>query len=137
MRHDLRYKVIVLLFGLTIIGCMGSEDKQRLEKLHQIAAETPVYPGFKEIGSHDGAHSANAVLSFYYRSTASYDEVKKFYTNDLPPKGWDGPQDRVNADGTVEIEFRKGEYSVSIFYDESATDATDWNYAISYGWRIP
>ncbi|MDQ3819418.1 MAG: hypothetical protein M3362_17310 [Acidobacteriota bacterium] len=127
----------VLLFGLSLISCTSPEERKTLEKLHQIAAETPVYLGFKEIGSHEGANSLNAVLSFYYRSTASYEEVKVFYTKELTAKGWTGPRGEPTGDGTIGINFRRDEYAIAIYYDRSAVQDDDWNYAISYSWRIP
>ncbi len=129
---------LLLLTPMLLLALIKNpDDWKRVQTLHQIAADTPLYPGFKEIGSHEGANSQNAGISYYYRSTASYEEVKVFYTKELTAKGWSGPRGEPTGDSTIGINFRKGEYSIHIYYDGSAVRDDDWNYSIAYSWGMP
>jgi hypothetical protein len=136
--HHLSRKFILisLLMSLLLTACVLEPAAQKkLETLQQIAAQTPVHPSFTEIGSNQSGKSISAVLSFYYQSSASYEEIKGFYTRTLNAKNWGMPKEDTWGGGVQGITFRKGEYSISIFYDSSA--AQEWNYAISYGWNMP
>ena len=134
MKRGSRYKLIVLLFGLSLIGCgMTPEEKKTLETLHQIAAETPVYPTFKQVNSNSVVKSQMATLDYYYQAPAfSYGEVKSFYIKELTARGWNKVKEETYGGNTEGITFRKGEYAITVF--RSSPRDQDWDYALSYTW---
>lgn len=135
MRSNLQHKLIVLLFGLSLIGCMTAEGKKTLDKLRQIAAETPVYPSLNQTNSNYVIKNSGGDLAFYYRSAANYDEVKSFYIKELTAKGWSDAKESTSAGGAKELEFRKGDYYISVFY--STHEREGWDYSINFGWDKP
>jgi hypothetical protein len=127
--------LIVLLLNLSCASRLhNSGDRKNPDALRQIATETPVPLSFSQMSSTNNFKSTGATLSFYYRSAENYEEVKKFYTKELTVRGWSGPEEDTYGGGTQGIRFRKGEYSIAVFYDDVATQG--WDYAITYGWRI-
>jgi hypothetical protein len=128
--------VVMLLLSLLAAGCiLSTDDKKVLETLRQIAAKTSVYPSFSQIDSRYNAKSTSAVVSFYYRSAENYREVKNFYTKELTAKGWGTAEEDTYGGGTQGITFKKGEYTIDVFYDSAASQG--WEYAISYSWERP
>jgi hypothetical protein len=133
MKRNPHYQLVILLLGLLFISCtkIPTSDENRLR---QTAAETPVHPSFSQVGSTISVKNRTAVLTFDYRSRVSYTEVKDFYTKELNAKGWSGPEEGTYGGGAVGITFRKGEYSVSVYYHEE--EGHDWDYAVVYSWGI-
>jgi hypothetical protein len=126
----------MLMFALI----KNPDDQKRLRTLRQIAAETPLYPDFKQFNIAEGAKSTSANVTIWYRVPAystGFDQVKNFYLKELPAKGWSSPEDqrfnRVLNGEARELSFHKGEYRVSIYWEDSSP--TD--YGISYSWRRP
>ena len=79
--NDLKHScavLIVLALSVSFAGCDDRESVQQLAKLRQIAADTPLYPGFNQIRLSDNNKIGDAILTIYYRSPASYDAVKDF-----------------------------------------------------------
>ena len=98
-----------------------------------------VYPGFQPVGEASYSKSMLASVSKYYKSDASYDDVKKFYSAELGPAGWQLTKERNLKDwwrdfGGRELTFGKGQYSVVIEYRGDQAIDPDWNYAINVGW---
>jgi hypothetical protein len=125
----------LLLSGLLFAGCMSSEEKKTLETLQQLAAETPVYPGFSQIGSTDVIKNGRGTLALFYQSPANYSEVRAFYIKELTTRGWRVDEERTYGGNTVGITFRKGEYSIVVNY--SSPRDQNWDYALNYRWRKP
>ncbi len=116
------------------------DDEKRLQILRQIAAETPIYPDFKQINSSEGAKSTSAIVTLWYQVPAystSFYQVKDFYTKELLARGWNSPENfELNRilDGEVrEVSFHKGEYRISVYWEESSPN----KYGISYSWWRP
>ena len=117
-------RVIIALFvALTLAGCIvNKEQKAKLQELHQLAAETPKFPDFQQTDYSDIVKSDRAVVAHFCQSSASYEEVKSFYTKALLSQGWGPPQEESLAkwfdqDGSRRLIFRKGEYTIDINYD--------------------
>jgi hypothetical protein len=125
---------------LLIALIKNPDDEKRLQLLHQIAAETPLYPEFKHVRTSAGAKSTSAVVSVWYQVPAfstTFELVKNFYVQELPAKGWSSPQEasfnRILGGEARELSFHKGEYKLSIFWD----DASPNEYSISFSWWKP
>jgi hypothetical protein len=139
-------KVLILIFSalfapmilLFFVWGYNPQILKTLGNLHQIAAETPVYPDFKEFNSNSVIKEKHGSLSFYYDTpaySAGFGTVKEFYREALLSKGWRLVEEGTYGGNTVGVTFRKGEYSISLYYSEGGTEG--WDYAISYGWDSP
>ena len=134
MPHSMHHKLIVLLCGLFLVGCMSSEEKKTLETLQHLAAETPMYPGFSQVGSTHVIKNGRGTLALFYQSPASYGrEVKGFYIKELTARGWGVDEERTYGGNTLGITFLKGEYSIVVNY--SSPRDQNWDYAINYSWK--
>ena len=131
--------MIVLFIALPLADCtVSSEQQARIQELRRLAAETPKFPDFEQINYSDISKSENTVVAYFYRSSASYNEVKSFYTNALLSRGWTSNQEEplmkwFNEDGSLRLGFKKGKYTIHLEYD-SAPGAY-WNFAVDYGWH--
>lgn len=142
-KWDRRWNSLTLpLLVLTVFlaACEDEESKRHLSLLRQLAAETAVYPGFKQVDVSDHNKHGRARLFLYYNSPATYDEVKSFYSKTLPPKGWElyprqarrGILSDLSESALV---FRKGEYQIAILRESLDQNPTARNYVIGYLWE--
>jgi hypothetical protein len=130
--------VLALALGLALINCgVESEHQKKLLELQQLAAETPRFPDFIQIDSVHISKPGNVVQTYFYRSSAKYDDVKTFYTKMLVSKGWSMPDEEAvtkwfTNDGSKRLAFRKGAYTIYIQY--AADERSNWKFAIDYDW---
>lgn len=127
--------IIVLCFALPLAGCIMS-TQAKLQELQHLAAEMPKFPDFEQVNYSDISKSGMTVVAYFYRSSASYDEVKSFYTNALLSRGWSPVQEEPLAkwskkDGGRRLSFKKGKYTFHLEYD--ATVGSHWKFAVDYG----
>jgi hypothetical protein len=130
-----------VVITLAMMSCtLGGEDTKKLPELQRIAAETPVFPGCSEMGSRHMGKRENAGLTYFYSSSANYEEVKKFYISALVPKGWSYPTEQSVPkwfidDGSKALTFRKGEYTIEVEYD--AAKEARVPFSVDFGWEMP
>lgn len=116
-----------------------NRDDERFKEVEQLFRAIPVYPGSEEVTTSSSSKDRIARLGKVYKSNASYDELKRFYTDSLTRLGWQLERERQVKDwwsdfGGRELRFRDGEYYISIEYaGEKANNG--WNYGISVGWH--
>ena len=115
---------------LLLLFLKNPEDERRLALLRRMAAETPVYPDFKQVSVSEGAKSTGAFLIIMYSSSAGFDDVKHFYGRALTLKGWEVPGGNEFGFGADELIFRKGEYKIAVRY-------RDGEYSVSHLWERP
>jgi hypothetical protein len=121
-------------------SCEDQESKRQLGALRQLTADTPLYPGFKQVHSYDNNKIGDAILVLFYNSPASYEDLKRFYSKTLLANGWVvSPEEErrsgiLHSDSSVELVFRKGEYQIAIQYERDATPSTR-DFAITYVWE--
>lgn len=132
--------LLLLTPFILIVIIKNPDDEKRLQTLRQIAAETPLYPNFKQINSSEGAKSTSAIVTVWYQVptySTSFDQVKEFYVKELSAKGWGSPQEdninRVLGGEERELSFQKGEYRIYISWQSSSPN----EYSIDYSWRRP
>ena len=124
---------------LTLGSCLVTrEEARKVEELKQLAKETPVYPDFEQVDRTEITKSETAVLAYFYRSSASYEQVKNFYNHALAERGWGSPVEEVqtrwfSSDASRRITFKKGKYFIDVEY--SASEDSGWRFAVDYGWR--
>ncbi len=127
--------IIVLCFALPLAGCIMS-TQAKLQELQRLAAETPKFPDFEQVNYSDISKSEETVVAYFYRSSASYDEVKNFYTNALLSRGWSSVQEEPLAkwskkDGDRRLSFKKAEYTFHL--EHEADLGSKWKFAVDYG----
>ena len=122
--------VNILFIALASLGCCTTPgDRQKLDRLHEIVAKTPLYPGFKQIRVSEAAKSSVAYVIISYNSTAAYDDVKQFYIRALTSDGWEFVRESqpIFGEGYKALLFRKGKDTISLSY-------RDGEYGLSYCW---
>lgn len=117
-----------------------NRDDVMLKKLRELAFDTPTYPGFYEVGETSGSRDINAGIYKRYRSSASYDDVKKFYSDVLLTRGWVISEERDLKSFLVKHEwkviiFKKDDLSISIEYKGGDSLMQQYNYSVSYSWN--
>jgi hypothetical protein len=128
-----------LMIGLLFLGCgLSPDQKTKLLELRQVAAETPKFADFEQLDYSEISKSDNSVVAYFYRSSASYEDVKNFYTEALSSRGWSSPQAEsvpkwLKEDGSRRLIFTKGEYIIDVEYD--AAEKQGWRFAVDYAWQ--
>lgn len=139
IKHRPRVPCVLFLLLLALFTGCDEESKQHLEALKQIAKETPIYPGGKQVRANDNNKFGSAVLIICYNAPASYEEVRRFYSTNLIAKGWvlypfeERRQSLLHSDEAVELVYRKGEYRIAIHQGDN--DPTTCNYSVAYVWE--
>jgi hypothetical protein len=98
----------------------------------------PVFPGAIEVGANERSGAGTAIVGKSYKSSASYEDLKKFYLQRLLAEGWefhlDRPLPASNAStGERLLEFCKGEYSLTVQFAGRAA-GYGWDYAVDIVW---
>ena len=135
--------VFLVLFLLFVHWSKESSPNRadtKLKELQQLAAEVRVPSSFREVATHSSSRGMDAGVYKSYHSLASFEEVKKFYSDQLIARGWvlaaeENHESRlIDTDGK-DVEFQKGDMIISIEYAGSKVDDRSWNYSVSYVWR--
>jgi len=119
-------------------GCGPNSDGSKLRELEKIQTEIPVFPLLIETKTDTVSKGRIAVLSKIYKCDAPYDDVKKYYIDQLSERGWQYVGEREIRDwgtdlGGSTFSFRNGEYRLSITYAGSNANY-GWDYAIETVW---
>ena len=77
----------------------------KLRELQGLSSDTPRYPSFQIVNQRYSSRYLDAGVYEYYRSSAKYDDVKRFYSGMLSQRGWT----LDSEDRGRKITFRKGE----------------------------
>jgi hypothetical protein len=131
----------LLLLACAFAASCNQLDPVSQSKLGEIKAiwETlPLYPGIVEVNHSASSGFGRAFMSKSFRSEASYNDIKSFYSEYLIRAGWqlvgERPLKDWNKDlGGQLLEFRKGEFYLSIQYAGKKADY-GWDYAIGVSW---
>jgi hypothetical protein len=128
--------VLIMASLLCANGCLGAGQRVKLQELGQLAANTPKFPDFEQVNYADIIKSDGAIVTYFYRSSASYEEVKNFYSKELTSRGWSGPHEESVAHWLTrigsQISFRKAQYKINIVYDNTGSK---WRFAVDYVWE--
>ena len=129
--------LVALMMGVLFACCAPSlEGQARLQELRRLASETPKFPDFKQVNYSDISKSDTAVVTYFYRSSANYEEVKQFYTSTLLSRGWNSAQEEPIKNWFNEIGrrqmFKKGEFT--IYLNHEPAEHSGWRFAVDYSW---
>jgi hypothetical protein len=105
-------------------------------------SEVPNYSDFNQVGSNSIVKTDTVMISNYYVSKASYEEVRQFYLDRLPQKGWklaeEAPLSSWGEDyGAKQLVFLKAEFMIAIQYEGTRATTVGRNFALSYAWDTP
>ena len=106
-----------------------NRDDAQLKELEQIASSVPTFSDFRSVGMQTSSRAMDAGIYKYYRSSASYTEIKDFYTAELSQRGW------FLVEDSRSLEFRKDDYLIAVEYAGNISKSSDWNFAVSFVWR--
>lgn len=133
-------KLLALLLSLMIVSCFSpAQDRARLMEVNRIWSAFPLYVGMVEVNNSTASGFGKAYVSKTFRCKATYDDVKRFYVEHLSQDGWQLVGERQRKDwerdlGGRELEFRRGDYKVTIEYAGEKSDY-EWDYGIGIGWH--
>ncbi len=131
--------ILALFVALLTFSCGSTKEQQaKREELRRLAASMPKFPDFQQINYSDIVKDGEIVVTYFYESSSSYDQVKSFYTKVLNSQGWNSLGEEANArwferEGTRRLIFRKGMYIIYVNYDADAQ--ASWRFAIDYRWE--
>jgi hypothetical protein len=135
---------VTLLFAFLLLvyywqQTSPNRNDAKLKELRQLAAETAVFPGFKELATYDSSRATDAGVYKHYYSPSSFQEVVQFYSSELSRSGWmiSGEKSWRSGFGfgtsNKKLIFEKGDIIITVQY--TGNNPTDtWNYAISFLW---
>lgn len=116
--------ILVLLLGF-MSSCAGDEEKKQVGELRRIESQTPVFPGFQRADEKVVIKPGAVWLFCFYDASAKFADVKKFYDDALPEKGWGPPMQpppSIFGGETNWVSYKRGDYQVIIEKDESRDD---------------
>ena len=122
--------VLSLMIARALATCdfTTREGTKNAERLRRLADETSVYPAFEPIDSTTISKSSGVTISYYYKSSAPFEDVKRFYIDTLSRNGWGAPTEkpgnrlpiRSQEDSTYKCRARLG-YLVPLVLMKQAT----------------
>lgn len=142
MAHTGIHLLLALLFCVVLCTCQSDgpiRDGSKLRELEQILEAVPVYPGMVEVDRSSSLSVDDVHASREYRSSDTFNDVKRFYREKLPQDGWQFVEDREVKDrGRIKrerlLEFRRGKYHIDIKYAGERVAELGWTYSVSVGW---
>ena len=129
----------VALMCLLAVGCDNRwepTDNPALNEVKQTFSDLPLYPGMVEV-DHSATWGNNVSYGKTYKSSAAYDDVRRFYVDNLTGAGWELAEERPMSDwwrdlGGRYLRFRRAGYEFSIQY--AGKDASyGWDYGLDIG----
>ena len=140
LRNSSLTKWLLVLLILTT-ACDDEESKRELKILHQLAAETPLYPGFVQLRSSDFRKPGHVAIIRCYSARANDDDVRRFYSQLFESKGWALTAEHALGGfhplGSYRRSFRKGRYAIVLQHDKLDDPSGMCNYSLTYYWNPP
>ena len=115
------FLVLFLLFVYWSKESSPNRADAKLKELQHLASEVRVPSSFREVATHSSSRGMDAGVYKSYHSPASFEEVKKFYSDQLIARGWmlaaeENHESRlIDTDGK-DLKFQKGDMIISIDY---------------------
>jgi hypothetical protein len=114
--------------------------KVKLEEMKELALEVPEHSSFKKVDEYSGAKEEQANIGWSYKSTATYEDVRQYYTEKLTEKNWnlvseEKVSDWFSVNGGRKITFQKRDIILTIQYAEPSSNF-GWEYSLDlhYGY---
>ena len=139
-RNSSLLRLLLVLLILTA-GCNDEESRRQLDIVRQIAADTPLYPGFVQLRSSDYHKTSHVGLIRCYSVRANDGDIRRFYSEVFAVKGWTLAEEQklggFHPEGSYRLTFRKGAYAIVLGHDNLADPAGECNYSLAYYWSPP
>ena len=133
----------VLAVAVFCVGRGPNSDGSKLTELERLQTLLPMFPSLVEIDRHTMSKATLANITKCYRSDAVYEEVKRFYVDELNKAGWKCNGERSVKDWDKDLGGRElifvneafgiGYYIAIYYVGEKANDPC--TYGITVGWR--
>jgi hypothetical protein len=140
MRGIVGFVFVLSAFGLMLMYEHFGPNRagSKLREIETLWSAIPPYSRSIEISSDSNSSGRKAYISKKYKSDAGYDDIKSFYHEFLTWNGWYLIDERHFTDwgidkGGIKIEYRQGDYKLSIEYAGKNADR-EWDYGIGIGW---
>jgi len=129
---------VILFVGAVTCGCSASRttvDESKLKAVEGVWATLPTYPGTVEVDSSRSSYEGRVWVEKNYQSDAPFDDLKRFYTDNLTQSGWQFVGERELKDrgrfrGEQLLEFRKGGFELDLQYAGTRKADLGWDYSI-------
>jgi hypothetical protein len=113
------------------------KEGTRLHQVEQLAKSIAPHPSFREVASYRTNKSHVASVSKHYASSATYDEVKQFYSHHLKAQGWEIIEERFLPrnrfrEAVKIIVFKKQDTEIDLNYREPGQG---WDFAVGFTWK--
>jgi hypothetical protein len=136
-------QIVVFCALLVIFACQANRpnhDGSKFREIERLWQMIPTYSGLVEVDGSSLSKDSEARLSKEYKSNAPFDDVKRFYLEKLGEKGWQFIEeselkDRGRLRGERLLEFRQGEYNLSVRYAGERDRELGYDYLITVGWH--
>ncbi len=139
------YKLILLSILVCLFTCACETnrtqlDESKLKEIERLLGAVPTHPDMAEIDNSSSTSGAQAGVTKRYKSSTPFTDVKGFYTEKLPPKGWKFVEDKELKHygmfkGERLLEFQQGEYQLNIKYNGDRKVELGSDYLIWVGLR--
>ena len=128
----------VLFISAVTCGCVATRtevDPSKLREVEGVWATLPIYSGMVEVDRSVSSYDARVWVEKNYKSDASFDDVKRFYTEALARAGWQltgerEVKDRGRFRGERLLEFRKDGFELDVQYAGGRKADFGWDYSI-------
>jgi hypothetical protein len=136
-RKKVQVMMLTLLVVVVATGCSVSVERQlKLQELRELAAGTPKFQDFEQVDYSDISKNDEAIVAYFYRSSATYQEVRAFYTTTLGSRGWvlstEEPQTEWFVRSGDRLTFTKGNYVIHV--EHVSAKESHWRFAVDYCW---
>jgi len=137
------YRVVgVIAFISVVIWAVSSTNNTKILNIESNVKKE--YSSIQQLPdatflSVESSHKSNkALVDAKFKTDKNYDEIKKYYDDELKKLGWIFESEKSvkvwgkDLGGKI-IRYTKGEYSLNVEYAGSMADYV-WTYAIDVGW---
>ena len=124
--------VPMLLTGYFIALREGEASQKYIPELRKIVAETPQYPGSRNVGERLVAKETRVTLYVTYESRGKRADIRNFYDETLTKAGWKKVAKNDSWFGVPpsDFEYHRGAYAIII--EDNGLDQS--SYVINYRW---
>lgn len=132
------FLVVSIIISVVFSSCNSRDsnlDGSKYDELAGTLKSLPLYPNTVEIKTENYSSGSKTSITRKYKSDASFDEVRKFYFDNLIERGWQFAEEQEFKDrGRIKDEhvvyFSRGEFLLSIQSAGERREDLGWDYAV-------
>lgn len=130
-------QICLLIIIVSSICCApaAKPDVLRIEETNRVRQIIPIYPGMTETPVNTVPTDSPLVIIKTYKSDANFEDVQKFYVEQMAAAGWqliadEEVKNRGRIRGEQVMEFTKDGYRLTVEFAGQLKADLGWNYAI-------